>query len=323
MPSMPRKCCGQPSPRRLVARRRPRPGAPGTTGCPRGPGCRAGRSIGTNGGGPRRQASLRRLPGMTNVVIVDAVRTPVGRRGGGLSTVHPADLLATVQQSCRRPHRHRPGRGRPGRRRLRQPGRRAELQHHPHGVAGRRPAARHVPATTVDTQCGSSQQATNLATSLVGCGRGRRRRRLRRRGDEPHPDRRRARRKKLGLGVPIPKTYFGQYEMTSQFEGAERIADKWGITRDDTDAFGLASQQRAARAWAEDRFARQLVAGRRTGPRRGRQARPAPPTRSPATRACGRRRSRRWPSSSPSPARTACTPRARRRRSPTARPPCC
>ena len=52
-----------------------------------------------------------------------------------------------------------------------------------------------------------------------------------------------------GLGVPIPKTYFGRYEMTSQFEGAERIADKWGLTRDDTDAFGFASQQRAARAW--------------------------------------------------------------------------
>ncbi len=47
--------------------------------------------------------------------------------------------------------------------------------------------------------------------------------------------------------------------MTSQFEGAERIADKWGITRDDTDAFGLASQQRAAQAWAEDRFSGQYV----------------------------------------------------------------
>ena len=60
--------------------------------------------------------------------------------------------------------------------------------------------------------------------------------------------------KKLGLGIPIPKTYFSQYEMTSQFEGAERIAEKWGISRDDTDAFGLASQQRAAQAWAEGRF---------------------------------------------------------------------
>jgi acetyl-CoA C-acetyltransferase len=60
--------------------------------------------------------------------------------------------------------------------------------------------------------------------------------------------------KKLGLGVPIPRTYFGRYEMTSQFEGAERIADKWGLTREHTDAFGLQSQQRAARAWAEGRF---------------------------------------------------------------------
>jgi acetyl-CoA C-acetyltransferase len=66
--------------------------------------------------------------------------------------------------------------------------------------------------------------------------------------------------KKLGLGVPIPKTYFPRYEFTSQFEGAERIADKWGITRSDTDEFGLLSQQRAARAWAEGRFDTQVVA---------------------------------------------------------------
>jgi acetyl-CoA C-acetyltransferase len=65
--------------------------------------------------------------------------------------------------------------------------------------------------------------------------------------------------KKLGLGVPIPKTYFGRYEFTSQFEGAERIATKWGITRQDTDAFGLASQQNAAKAWAEGRFDTQIV----------------------------------------------------------------
>jgi acetyl-CoA C-acetyltransferase len=108
-------------------------------------------------------------------------------------------------------------------------------------------------ATTVDTQCGASQQAPNLATSLiasgavdvaVACGV-----ELMSRipiGSNSS--------KKLGLGVPIPKTYFAQYEMTSQFEGAERIADKWGITREDTDAFGLASQQRAARAWSEGRF---------------------------------------------------------------------
>jgi acetyl-CoA C-acetyltransferase len=47
--------------------------------------------------------------------------------------------------------------------------------------------------------------------------------------------------------------------MTSQFEGAERIADKWNITRADTDAWGLASQERAIRAWNEDRFAGQYI----------------------------------------------------------------
>src|SRR6478736_2045034 len=115
-----------------------------------------------------------------------------------------------------------------------------------------------VAATTVDSQCGSSQQATNLASSLVGAG---------------VVDVALAcgvevmsripiginSSKKLGLGVPIPKTYFGHYEMTSQFEGAERIADKWGITRNDADAFGLQSQQRGARAWAEGRFDTQIV----------------------------------------------------------------
>jgi acetyl-CoA C-acetyltransferase len=110
-----------------------------------------------------------------------------------------------------------------------------------------------VAATTVDTQCGSSQQATNLATALVAggvvdaaiaCG-------VEVMSRIPIGSNSA---KKLGLGVPIPKTYFGRYEMTSQFEGAERIAEKWGLTRDDTDRFGLRSQQRAARAWAEGRF---------------------------------------------------------------------
>jgi acetyl-CoA C-acetyltransferase len=65
--------------------------------------------------------------------------------------------------------------------------------------------------------------------------------------------------KDLGLGVPIPKTYFEEYEMTSQFEGAERIADKWGVTRADTDNWGVESQARAARAWNEDRFSGQYI----------------------------------------------------------------
>jgi acetyl-CoA C-acetyltransferase len=113
-----------------------------------------------------------------------------------------------------------------------------------------------VAATTVDAQCGSSQQATNLAVALVrsgvvdtalSCG-------IEMMSKIP-----------LGgtmvkdLERPLPKSYFPRYEPTSQFEGAERIADKWGITRADCDAFGLRSQQLAARAWSEARFEREVV----------------------------------------------------------------
>ena len=115
-----------------------------------------------------------------------------------------------------------------------------------------------VAATTVDTQCGSSQQATNLATALIAagvvdvaiaCG-------VEVMSRVPIGSNSS---KKLGLGVPIPKTYFEQYEFTSQFEGAERIATKWGISRSDTDEFALLSQQRAATAWEEGRFDSQVV----------------------------------------------------------------
>jgi acetyl-CoA C-acetyltransferase len=65
--------------------------------------------------------------------------------------------------------------------------------------------------------------------------------------------------REVNVGRAVPKSYFGQYEFTSQFEAAERIADKWGITREETDAFGKRSQDLAAAAWAEDRFGTQLV----------------------------------------------------------------
>ena len=61
------------------------------------------------------------------------------------------------------------------------------------------------------------------------------------------------------FGRPITESYRAHYELTSQFEGAERIADKWGVTRADCDAFGLESQTRAQRAWAEGRFEREVV----------------------------------------------------------------
>jgi acetyl-CoA C-acetyltransferase len=194
---------------------------------------------------------------MSNVVIVDAVRTPVGRRGGGLSTVHPADLLSTVLKTLVDRTGIDPADvGQVVGGCVSQVGEQSFNMVRTAWLAAGLPQT--VAATTVDTQCGSSQQATNLASSLVAagvidvavaCGA-----ELMSRipiGSNSS--------KKLGLGVPIPKAYFDRYEFTSQFEGAERIADKWNISRDDTDRFGLQSQQRAALAWKEDRFSGQYV----------------------------------------------------------------
>ncbi|MEY4176173.1 MAG: hypothetical protein RI900_3338 [Actinomycetota bacterium] len=194
---------------------------------------------------------------MSNIVIVDAVRTPIGKRNGGLSTLHPAEVLANVQKAiiertgidpaavdqvvggC-----------------VSQVGEQAFNVTRTAWLSAGLPLT--TAATTVDTQCGSSQQATNLATALVGSGvvdvalacgvEVMSRIPIGSNGN-----------KNLGLGVPIPRTYFERYEMTSQFEGAERIAEKWGITRDDTDAFGLRSQQLAIQAWNEDRFSGQYI----------------------------------------------------------------
>jgi len=193
----------------------------------------------------------------SDVVIVDAVRTPIGKRNGGLSTMHPAEVLSHVQRAAVERSGVDPAEvGQVVGGCVSQVGEQAFNIARTAWLAAGLPLT--TAATTVDTQCGSSQQATNLAAALVGSGvvdsavacgvEAMSRVPIGASGN-----------KALGLGIPIPKTYFEQYEMTSQFEGAERIADKWGITRDDTDRFGFASQQRAAQAWAEDRFAGQYV----------------------------------------------------------------
>lgn len=192
---------------------------------------------------------------MSDVVIVEAVRTPVGKRKGGLSTLHPADTLAAVQRAAVERAGIDPAiieqvvAGC-----VSQVGEQAFDIGRTAWLAAGLPMG--VAATTVDTQCGSSQQATGLATALVGsgvvdvalaCG-------VESMSRVPIGSN-----AKGDYGRPIPKSYFGQYEFTSQFEGAERIADRWGITRDDADAFGLRSQQLAAQAWAEGRFETQIV----------------------------------------------------------------
>ncbi len=194
---------------------------------------------------------------MTNVVIVDAVRTPIGKRNGGLASLHPGELLAKVQRAIIERTGIDPAAiGQVVGGCVSQVGEQSYNITRNAWLSAGLPLS--VAATTVDTQCGSSQQATNLATALIkgdivdialSCG-------VEVMSRVPIGSNSN---KALGLGVPIPKTYFEQYEMTSQFEGAERIADIWNVTRDDTDAFALASQQRAAQAWAEDRFAGQYL----------------------------------------------------------------
>ena len=194
---------------------------------------------------------------MSDVVIIDAVRTPIGRRNGGLSTVHPADLLATVLAELIERTGIDPSEvGQVIGGCVSQVGEQSfDIARTAWLTAG---LPMTVAATTVDTQCGSSQQATNLATALVAggvvdvavaCG-------VEAMSRIPIGANSS---KKLGLGVPIPKSYFGQYEFTSQFEGAERIADQWGVSRADCDEFGLLSQQRAAAAWEQGRFDGQVV----------------------------------------------------------------
>jgi acetyl-CoA C-acetyltransferase len=193
----------------------------------------------------------------SSIVIVDAVRTPIGRRGGGLSSVHPAELLGIVQQAIIDRTGIDPAAiGQVVGGCVSQVGEQSFNVTRTAWLAAGLPQT--TAATTIDTQCGSSQQATNLASSLVGsgvvdvalaCG-------VEVMSRIPIGINSS---KKLGLGVPIPKSYFGRYEMTSQFEGAERIAEKWGISREHTDEFGLRSQERAARAWAEGRFDGQWV----------------------------------------------------------------
>lgn len=190
---------------------------------------------------------------MTEVYIIEATRTPVGKRNGALKDVHPVTLAAGV---------------------LREAARRAKLdpaviedvimgcvsQVNEQGFNVARNAMLlagfpiEVPATTVDRQCGSAQQAVHFATALIGSGAcdvvvaG---------GVESMT------RVPMGSSVaggqPFPPELLELYRMTNQGIAAERIAEQWDISRQQMEALALESHARAHHAQQSGYFDREIA----------------------------------------------------------------
>ncbi len=191
---------------------------------------------------------------MPEAVIVEAVRTPIGRRNGWLSTVHPGTLLGVAQTEL-----------------IKRVGIEASEVGQVIGGAVTQASEQssnvarnawlgaglpyEVAATTIDCQCGSGQQSNHLIAGLIGVG---------------------AIDVGIGCGVEamsrvplgtaamaiegrsfhVPES---PYDNPNQFQAAERIAELRGITREQVDELGFASQQNAARAWKEARFDREVI----------------------------------------------------------------
>jgi acetyl-CoA C-acetyltransferase len=190
---------------------------------------------------------------MGNPVIVDAVRTPLGKRNGGLSGVHPGELLGFVQREV-----------------LTRAGVDPELVEQVVGgcvsQAGEqsndmvRRAWLHAGlpqptgATTIDAQCGSGQQAAHLVNDMIkadtikvgiACGvESMSRIPL---GANVPP----------GAGDPRPESW--TIDLPNQFLGADRIARNRGLTREDLEVFGAESQRKARIAVDEGRFEREIA----------------------------------------------------------------
>ncbi len=185
---------------------------------------------------------------MGKPVIVEATRSPIGKRNGWLSGLHATELLGAVQKALITKAGIDAGSveqviggcvtqfGEQGNNVTRQ----SWL------VAG---LPEHVGATSIDCQCGSAQQANHLIAGLIATGA-------------------------IDIGiacgieamsrVPLGANGGGaraaswDIDLPNQFEAAERIAKRRGITRADVDALGLRSQQLAKQAWAEGRFDREI-----------------------------------------------------------------
>ncbi|KLO26975.1 acetyl-CoA acetyltransferase [Mycolicibacter heraklionensis] len=185
---------------------------------------------------------------MGNPVIVEATRSPIGKRNGWLSGLHATELLGAVQKALITKAGIDAGDveqviggcvtqfGEQGNNVTRQ----SWL------VAG---LPEHVGATSVDCQCGSAQQANHLIAGLISvgaidvgiaCG-------IEAMSRVP-----------LGANGGGARAASWDIDLPNQFEAAERIAKRRGITRADVDALGLRSQQLAKQAWAQGRFDREI-----------------------------------------------------------------
>lgn len=192
---------------------------------------------------------------MREVVIVDAVRTPLGRRGGVLSQNNPVETSALLLKALQERNNLDP-----------------EIVDHVLWGCVSQVGAQStnlgrnivltagwpytVPAVTMDQQCSSSQQAVHFAANQVASGThdvviaG---------GTEWMSQ--------IPLGANVVKEYGypftqamrDQYDLTSQGLSAERIAEKWGISREEADEFGAHSQVKAAQAAKEGRFKNEMI----------------------------------------------------------------
>jgi acetyl-CoA acetyltransferase family protein len=196
-------------------------------------------------------------------VIVGAVRTPVGRRNGGLAGLHAVDLgaaalRALVDRSGVDPERVEDvimGC-------VSQTGEQAVNVARNAWLAAGLPE--EVPATTIDRQCGSSQQAVQFAAQGIMAGGYD----LVVAGGVEHMTRVPMGSTMEGPGVPFGPAMHARYQgrLVPQGISAELITEKWGLTREEQDAFSLRSHQRAAAAQDAGRFDRQLVPVEVPGP---------------------------------------------------------
>jgi acetyl-CoA C-acetyltransferase len=200
---------------------------------------------------------------VSEAYIIDAVRTPVGKRGGGLADAHPADLgahviMALLDRTGVDPLAVEdvifgctdalgPNAG--------------DIARTCWLAAG---LPEEVPGVTIDRQCGSSQQAIHFAAQAVMSGTsdvivagG-----VQNMSIVPIGTAWKVA-EEFGFADPFTgsKGWLARYgdQEVSQFRGAELIAEKWAITREDMEAFALESHRRAGQAIAEGRFTREII----------------------------------------------------------------